>query len=200
VTQAAITSLVQTLSNGDADETAVGQFYDRLTTDLARSPWFVSASVKAVSRDTPLFTLNSDPGVSPVEVKILGVFYDDRLLDRVSHRTLESLSPSWRDHRHAPIAYTVEDEAAKVYRLYPKPDRASGVSLFIYGSPLGLDFPPYAVLLLHTEVRPTMPDWFDLPAAWTLLAREYGHESNHRDDAFADFAQQFSDLLWSMLG
>jgi hypothetical protein len=199
VSEATILDLVTQFSNGSADQTALGLYYDRLTQELARAPWFVLASVKTVIANTATFTLNSDADAGPVEVKIVGVFYDDRILELMNHVALESLAADWRDHRGAPLAYTVEDEAAKTYRLYPAPAKPSGSFIFIYGSPLGLDFPPYAVLLLHTEPRRAFPDWMDLPAAWSLMAREYGHESRHRDDALADFSQSLADLLWSMV-
>jgi hypothetical protein len=199
MSEATILSLVTQFSNGSADPIALGLYYDRLTQDLARAPWFVVASVKAVTANTATFVLNSDADVGPVEVKIVGVFYDDRILELINHTALESVSAGWRDHRGAPIAYTVEDEAAKTYRLYPAPNKPSGSFIFVYGSPLGLDFPPWAVLLLHTESRRAFPDWMDLPAAWSLMAREYGHESRHRDDTLADFSQFLADLLWSMV-
>ena len=39
----------------------------------------------------------------------------------------------------------------------------------------------------------------ELPLMWDVLAREFGHESNHRDDDYADFAQQLADVLWRMI-
>ena len=52
--------------------------------------------------------------------------YDDRWLDRMDHRALESFNPSWRDEKGLPVAYSIEDEATKTFRLYPTPDRPSG--------------------------------------------------------------------------
>ena len=69
----------------------------------------------------------------------------------------------------------------------------------MFGSPLGLDYPPYAVLLLHTIIVPDLLPWMELPVAWEVMAREYGHESNHRDDAIAEFSQQLADVLWGMV-
>ena len=34
---------------------------------------------------------------------------------------------------------------------------------------------------------------------WDVLAREFGHESNHRDDDYADFAQQLADVRLGMV-
>lgn len=199
MSHSAILDLLTHFSNGSADPIAVGQYYTRLTQDLTRAPWFVVATVKAVTAHDPTFTLNSDADAGPVEAKIVGVFYDGRILELIDHLALESISPQWRDHRGNPLAYSIEDEANKDYRIYPAPDKPSGAFIFVYGAPLGLDMPPYAVLLLHTEPRTVFPDWMDLPVAWSLMAREYGHESRHRDDALADFSQSLADLLWSMV-
>ena len=43
-------------------------------------------------------------------------------------------------------------------------------------------------------------DQYSLGAvAFEVLAREYGHESNHRDDEFSEFCAQFAQVLWSMI-
>ena len=186
-------ALVSALANGDADMITVEQYYGHLLDDLARYPWFVNASLVPLTAGTGEYTLEDS------HVKLLGVFYDDVVLDLVNKRTLESLSSVWRDHVGRPTAYTVDDEDAKTYRLYPVPDRPSNNFIFMWGSPLGMDYPAYSVLLLHTEIRTELPDWMDLPVAFEVLAREYGHESNHRDDELSDFCAQFAQVLWSMI-
>ena len=186
-------SLVTALSNGDADAITVEQYYAHLLDDLARYPWFVNASLVTLTKGTAEYTLPDN------HVKLLAVFYDDLMLDLVNERALEAQSEVWRDQIGLPIAYTVDDEDAKTYRLYPVPDRPSNDFIFMWGSPLGLDYPPYSVLLLHTEIHNDLPDWMDLPVAFEVLAREYGHESNHRDDEFSDFCAQFAQVLWSMI-
>jgi hypothetical protein len=191
--KADVTSLVSTLSNGDADAISVGHYYDHAIDDLARYPWFVQASLVTLAAGTAEYTLNDD------YVKLVAVFYNDRLLDRVDDRALESINPYWRDEVGTPRAYTTTDEDSKTYRLYPAPDKPSGNFIFVYGSPMGLDYPPYAALLFHTELRSDLPVWMDLPMTFTVLAREYGHESNHRDDAFAAFCQGLADTLWIMV-
>ena len=193
MSKASILSLVNTFSVGQADPITAEQYYDHIIDDTGRAPWFVTASLVTLTNGTSQYTLADD------QIKILGVFYDDRLLDRVDKHTLESFDPNRRDHRGLPIAYTVEDEAAKTYRLYPAPNRSSANFIFIYGSPLGLDYPPYSVLLLHTQMFPDLLPYLELPVMWEILAREYSHESNHRDDNFADFAQALADVLWMMV-
>ena len=184
---------MQTFALGDADPITAEQYYDHLMDDTGRAPWFVAASLVTMVAGTSTYALADD------QIKILGMVYDDRWLDRMDHRALESFNPSWRDEKGLPVAYSIEDEATKTFRLYPTPDRPSGNFIFVYGSPLGLDYPPYAVLLFHTQLTPDALEFMELPLMWDVLAREFGHESNHRDDDYADFAQQLADVLWRMI-
>lgn len=193
MSKASILALAQTFALGDGDPLTLEQYYDHLMDDAGRAPWFVTASLVTMIAGTSTYALADD------QIKILGMFYDDRWLDRMDHRALESFNPTWRDEKGLPVAYSIEDEATKTFRLYPTPDRPSGNFIFVYGSPLGLDYPPYAVLLLHTQLTPDALDIMELPLVWDVLAREFGHESNHRDDDFSDFAQQLADVLWRMI-
>ena len=193
MSKASVLNLVQTFALGDADPITAEQYYDHLMDDTGRAPWFVAASLVTMVTGTSTYALADD------QIKILGMVYDDRWLDRMDHRALESFNPSWRDEKGLPVAYSIEDEATKTFRLYPTPDRPSGNFIFVYGSPLGLDYPPYAVLLFHTQLTPDALEFMELPLMWDVLAREFGHESNHRDDDYADFAQQLADVLWRMI-
>lgn len=193
MSKSSILSLVQTFSLGDADPLTIEQYYDHILDDTGRAPWFVTASLVTLTAGTAEYVLADD------QIKILGMFYDDRWLDRMDKRALESFNPTWRDERGLPVAYMVEDEASKTYRLYPAPAQPSGNFIFVFGSPLGLDYPPYSVLLLHTQITPDLLEFMELPVMWDVLSREFGHESNHRDDQFADFAQQLADVLWGMV-
>ena len=193
MSKASVLNLVQTFALGDADPITAEQYYDHLMDDTGRAPWFVAASLVTMVAGTSTYALADD------QIKILGMVYDDRWLDRMDHRALESFNPSWRDEKGLPVAYSIEDEATKTFRLYPTPDRPSGNFIFVYGSPLGLDYPPYAVLLFHTQLTPDALEFMELPLMWDVLAREFGHESNHRDDDYADFAQQLADVLRRMI-
>lgn len=193
MSKASILDLVATFALGDADAITAAQYYDRRVYEIGRAPWLVSASLVTLTAGTAQYTLADD------QLKMLGVFYDDRWLDRVDKTMLESWNASWRDEVGLPVAYTVEDEARKTYRLYPAPARPSGNFIFVYGSPLGLDYPPYAVLLLHTQAQSNLLEFMEMPVVWDVLDREYGHESNHRDDQFSDFAKQLATVLWEMI-
>ena len=52
------------------------------------------------------------------------------------------------------------------------PDRPSGNFIFVYGSPLGLDYPPYAVLLFHTQLTPDALEFMELPIVTGMCSRE----------------------------
>lgn len=191
--KADVLTLVTTFANGQADPTAIDDYYDQDQSDLSRHPWLVGCHLVAVSANTGEFTLATDTG------KLLAVFYDTRLLDRTTERALEQRSANWRDQYGVPVAYMTEDEPAKTYRLYPIPILPSQPFSFITGAPLGGDFPLYSAATFLTEIREDVPEWMEMALAWRILAREYGHESNHRDDDFAGFAQQLSDVLFSMV-
>lgn len=193
MSRTSILELVETFALGDADRITTELYYDHFIQELGRAPWMVAASLVSITPGTGQYTLADD------QIKLLGVFYDDRWLDRTDKIALESFNPGWRDERGRPVAYMVDDEPSKTYRLYPVPTQASGNFIFLYGSPLGLDYPPYAVLVLHTQALSNLLDIMEMPVLWDVLAREYGHESNHRDDQFADFCQQFSSVLWSLI-
>ena len=193
MSKASILNLVTQFSNQDADSVAIDQYYDHVMEWIARFPYFVSATIISLTAEDGDYTLADN------HVKVLGMIYDDAVLDRVEERTLQLLNSSWRDEHGIPVAYTMDSEAAKTYRLYPKPGVTSGDLLFLYGSPLGLDYPQYALVLFHTEIRQDVLPWMDLQVLCEVLAREYGHESNHRDDSVADFFKQLGHVLWQMV-
>src|SRR6185295_1236404 len=190
--KADVLALVTSFSNGQADSTLADLYYDNDQSDLARHPWLVGAHLVSVAAGTGEFTLAVD------ESKLVQVFYDTKVLDRTTERALEQRNPQWRDEVGTPIAYMIEDEPAQTYRLYPIPQVPSQPFSFIFGEPMGRDFPLYSAAIFVTEVRTDVPEWMEMALAWRVLAREYGHESNHRDDDFAAFAQQLSEVMFAM--
>lgn len=192
--KADVLALVTSFSNGQADSTLIDAYYDNDQSDLARHPWLVGGALVPVTAGTGEFTLDST-----MQSKLLGVFYDTRVLDRTTERALEQRNPQWRDEIGTPVAYMTEDEPAQTFRLYPIPNMAGQPFSFIFGEPMGRDFPLYNVAIFVTEIRTDVPEWMEMALAWRVLAREYGHESNHRDDQFASFAQQLSDVIFAMV-
>ena len=193
MSKADVIALVTALANSQDDTTMTSDYYDRMVQKMARFPWLTQASLIATVAGTSQYTMTS------TQAKLLAVFYDDYLLDRMSLRAIEAVNPEWRDERGTPIAYVVEDEAAKTFRLYPTPQIASKDFIFIFGSPLGLDYPTYACAIIHTELRETLPAWLELPVAWAITGMEYGRESNHQDPQMAEACEQMSALLLSMV-
>ena len=109
-----------------------------------RAPWFVAASLVTMVAGTSTYALADD------QIKILRMVYDDRWLDRMDHRALESFNPSWRDEKGLPVALLHRDEDRKTFRLYPTPIVHRELH-FVYGSRWGL------TIHLRGSFHPTHP-------------------------------------------
>lgn len=189
-----VITLCQDLCTNQADEAALTKFYDEVISDLGRAEWLVTAELLATTAGTNQY----NPATTVVE--ILYVFYDDRLLYKENLRALEAINPQWRDERGAPRAYVIEDETNNQFRLYPTPVVDSKDFIFAFGSPLGLDFPEYAVVVVQTETREVLPEWLEFPIAFEILAREFARESDHVDHEFAKACKSIADILMRMVG
>jgi len=192
--QSDVLSLVQELSTNQADATAIIKYYEEIVADLGRDDWLIVAEILAVTADT----FEYDPPDTTADLK--GVFYDDRWLYKENLRALEVINPNWRDERGTPRAYVIEDESNHKFRLYPTPDRNSKDFIPIFGSPLGMDFPEYSVVVLITELRTDLPPWLEQPVAWEIIAREFARESDHTDATLAKVAHQISQRMLEMVG
>lgn len=189
-----VLQLCQDLCTNQADAIALTKFYDEVVSDLGREEWLVEVALIATTAGTSQY---APP--EPV-IELLCVYYDDRLLSKERVRALEAVNPNWRDERGTPRAYVVEDESNTRFRLYPKPEVDSKDFIFMFGSPLGLDFPEYAVAAVLTELREDLPLWLEMPVAFAILAREFARESDHTDMAFADACKKVSQILMQMVG
>jgi len=194
MSQSDVLSLVQELCTNQADATAIIKYYDEVVADLGRGEWLIVPELLPVTAGT----FEYDPPSTIADLK--GVFYDDRWLYKEELRTLEAHNPHWRDESGTPRVYVIEDESNHKFRLYPKPDHDSKDFIFMFGSPLGLDFPVYAVVVLMTELRIDLPAWLEMPVAWEILAREFARESDHMDLTFAKIARQLSQKMLKMVG
>lgn len=191
--KANVLQLVQDISSNQADATAIDRYYDDVVRDLGQHPWLTQATLISITAGTAIYT----PATSVI--RILDTYYDDRVLRPATLKEMESINPAWRDARGTPIAYVNEDETAKDFRLYPNPEVTSKDFIFLFGSPFGLDYPEYAVAIVHTETRIDLPAWLEMPTAFEVLAREFMRESNHQDVAFAKMCKQVADLLLSLV-
>lgn len=194
MSKATVLAYVTTLANGQNDLVTCAEYYDRTVEAMARFPWLTTASLVAITAETSQYTLSS------TQAKIIAVFYDDRLLDRMAVKDTEAVfGPAWRDLRGSPVGYVVEDEAAKTFRLVPQPTVTSKNFIFLFGSPFGLDYPLYTVAVIHTEIRVNLPSWLELPVAFQVAAKEYSRESNHRDFKFAEASDKMGAMLLAMV-
>jgi hypothetical protein len=194
MSQSDVLALVQELCTNQADPTAIIKYYNEFVADLGRGDWLTVPVILPVTAGT--FEYNPPDVIADLK----GVFYDDRWLYKENLRALEAINPHWRDESGTPRAYIVEDESNHKFRIYPKPDRDSKDFIPIFGSPLGLDFPEYSVVVLMTEIRIDLPTWLEMPVAWEVLSREFARESDHTDAAFAKIARQISQNMLKMVG
>lgn len=172
----------------------VSLYYDRVVEDLARFPWLTTTSLIAVTANLASYTLENG------QSKIIAMFYDHRQLGKLSLAEVESLNRTWRNEQGDPHSYVEEGEAVKTFRLYPSPKVSSKPQSFPNSAPLGQDFPPYTILVVHTGTRTDIPVWLELPVALEVAAREMERESSHRDLEWAKQARELSGLLFAMVG
>lgn len=192
--KAAVLALVNDLSYAQADATTVDRYYAEVVQDLTRRGAVVTITLVDVVAGTATY---SPPDEA---IDVLGVYYDDRVLSRATPRELEwSYGRHWRDVRGSPVAYVEVDETEQAFRLVPVPDHASKPASFIGGSPFGVDYPEGTLALIVTERREDLPEWFDLPLALLVCAREFARESNHRDGGFAQACGSLADAMLAML-
>lgn len=170
-----IFSLASNLALGDVTTSSFDRFFDAVMRDLAWTTALIEISTESISSGQTSVTLPT------LAMKIVAVFFEDRQLDPISLRSLESFDPQWRDRRGEPVGYVTEGEGTRTYRLYPVPDYPGTLTLF------------------HTQLQVAVPQWLELPLAYEILSREFSRESNHRDDTMAQMCEQMSTLLLSMV-
>lgn len=198
MSKATVLTLVSDLTLGAAsDSTIVGNYYDRVVEDLARYPWLTNISIVG-----PIDPVNL-PGKYTLEtnqVKVLAVWWDNKMLSELTLAQAEGLNRTWRNERGEPHSYVVEDDLQKSFTLFPVPTVDAKPQVFPHSQPLGLDFPAYSVVVLHTETRIDCPTWIELPIALETAAREMERESVHRDLEWAKQAHAMADALFGMVG
>lgn len=195
MSKADVLNLVAALSNGMADPSTVEHYYDSVMFELGREDWSVEATIIPLTIGQLEVAL--DAAVSQPIVDLPELIYDDRALEEVPLRLLESIDPYWRDRRGSPRSYVIEDETRKTIALHPAPILNSNPNLGQTGEPLGLDYPTYNLLLFYSyaPVAPSGPPaYLELAIALRILAEEFNRESDHADMEFAAAAQALSDL------
>src|SRR6266700_1309887 len=139
-------NLVKALTLIPPDNDGLDRYYDETLIELGDVGFIYEATLLPVSVNQASFTLPD------FAVRLNQVFYDDRALDAASIQDMQSLSPAWRDAQGpSPCTYVTESETERTFRLFPVPLVPSKDFSFVTGSPLGFDFPSYAVMTLHTS-------------------------------------------------
>lgn len=188
-----VLDLVDTLSRARADRDICSTYYDDIVYEMALQGTLTAASLVATTADNASYDLPA------TAVTVLAAVYDTFQLPHTSLKELEAINPTWRSEVGDPIAFVTEDEPVRTVRLYPIPDRTSKDFIFMFGSPLGLDFPEYSLALLHTETRTNLATYFDLPVALEILAREFNRESDHKDSEFAEVCRSLAQSTMQMV-
>src|SRR5215469_2750332 len=139
-----VLNLVTTFSNGTADPVTISHLYDDVMFELARENWFVDARLYQLTRGQPSVTLGDDV------VNILGIIWDDREIEQIARRQLESIDAYWPDTLGQLRSYVVEDVSKKDIALHSPPFGTSDPNLGTFGEPFGLDYPAYNLALFYS--------------------------------------------------
>ena len=148
-------SFVDSMSLDQNNASSTDTFYDDVIKDLSQADLFTNVRLISITKGTTQYTIPDDV------VKILEMFYDSSVIPQSTINSLNALNQEWRDLVGRPVAHIVEEETTKLFRLYPSPDINSKDFIFLFGEPLGRDFPEYSVGIVHTEIRDNNPDWLD---------------------------------------
>lgn len=193
--KADVLTFVRLLAATEVDEAALERRYRDATLALdATGEWATRVDLLEHGLDAVTFEANEGA------LRVLAVAYDDAHLWPERARSLDAVVPGWRDRRGTPQAFVPEDENDRAFRLYPRPDEASGDMSFPRGEPFGRDWPVGAIAIFATEQRDDLPSYLDLPLALLALAREFAADTDHRDAAFASAAEALVMMMLEMVG
>lgn len=189
-----VLQLVNDLSLQVVDAAQSDYFYDEVIYELGNAELFTTATLVSVTEGTSSYTLPT-----PAIQKLM-VFWDTQELDYLTIMEAETVfGKTWRDLVGSPEAYVVERENDRTFRLVPQPNITSKDFIFMRGLPFGLDFPEYALAVVHTEFKEDVNELFDMPLAFLVLAKEFTRESPHRDLKFAGSCKQMGTFLLSLI-
>jgi hypothetical protein len=193
MSKSTVLQLIDDIAFGMESASPVGAFYDDLMWDAAR--WGVSTNVVLIPA-TARFPTYTTPAN---EARIYGIFYDDVLLSLMTLRQLEAVNAQWRDELGRSRSYISQDEPEHSFTVYPTPNEDSQSFVFLFGSPLGRDFPARALGAIIGERRDDLPGWLDIPLALSVLGREYERDSEHADPTFAKACRSIGAQLLALV-
>lgn len=192
MTKADTLDLVTSFSLEQADVGSINRYYDDLVRATADRGVLVEISTLAVSVEQGTFTIPTEA------MRLLHVFYGDRMLDEMRLLDIEVISDAWRDMLGDPLAYVQEHESERTFRLWPRPDKPSDSYNPLLGPPFGEGLPAYNVFVVWTETR-DFPVWLELPVSLRILQQEFNRESRHTDQQFATACEQVAQVLEALI-
>lgn len=176
-TQADVQTLVNLLSNGQADTGIFASLYSDVVNTLGPRRWHTTTATVSVTKGTPLITLPSSL------LNLIKIIYDGKACSLLELREVEVLNSGWRNAVGYPIAYIEQAESAQTVELYPAPYTNS---------------PPSATAI-YVENRTNVLPILTLPVALLVLQREFVRESDHTDVQFGNLCGMLGQLLLQML-
>lgn len=192
--KADVLAFAQAVSNDQAEAATLDRYYRDVVYDLCQRAIVTNFTLSAVTAGQVSITYPIDA------IEVFAVFFDDRVLDKINDlRTLDWASRTWRDDRGMPVAWIEDDDAVRTVRPYPTPDVPSEPLIPVNGAPMGLDYPAYSAVLVHTERRDDLPMWLETAAAFQITALEFGRESDHRDPLFERLCRDVAELLLQLV-
>jgi hypothetical protein len=198
--QADVLTLIDDLAGTRSDTLSLAEAATRLRyyTDVVyenglRRERDCDASYVAVTRS------DADYAFPSTAIRILAVLYDHRHLRPIMRRGLESYDPAHRAREGRPAAFTTQDEDQRTLRLIPVPD-VDGLAVGALDPLVDPEFPGNNLTLVYTAAVTDVAPEDELWLALEVLAREFGHESDHYDPQFSKLARQLATMLRAMVG
>jgi hypothetical protein len=172
-----VQTIVNLLSNGQADTNLFALQYSDVVNTLGPTRWHTTTAPVDVTEGTPLISLPS------TLLDLIAMIYDGRFLSLLELREVEVLNSGWRNSVGTPISYIEQAEMAQTVELYPAPYTNS---------------PPTATAV-YVENRTNVLPILTLPVALLVLQREFARESDHSDYQFAALCGALGQLLLDLL-
>lgn len=192
MSQTDVLTLVNSLSNGQADPTLAAGFYVDAINELADKNFLTTTALAG-------FTDGGTELVLPTDLRnLVGVVYNDFQVDEMSLRALEHVDYRWREREGKPRGFTTETETAKTIALWPTPD--VDAQPYVSGPPLGSGYPQFNGVLFYSGFRDPVPQQLELIIVFWILAREYSRESDHQSADWAAFAENMVSILYAVFG
>jgi hypothetical protein len=196
MTKTEVLTLIQDLALDRADADTIAAYLDDVLKMLANnSDALCDLELVPVVEGTKTYVLADH------QVRLMSAFYDDRELMRTPLQILESVK-GWRTKTGSPRCFVQEGESEGSYTLHPTPERNSKDFIYIWGEPLGKDFPAYSMAVLFTRMPDNtwdIPEWLGFILAWSVLALEFSRVSDHQDPEFAEGCSLFAKELIGLM-